>query len=246
LREIAAASDFDFVSVEPRRPAKGAARQEKGAARQSKGRAKKAKAASAWLSAVWSYRTPALAVVALGGLLAAVVVNAVYMQHTRHPAPLFGATFKVEAPKPPPRPAHLDALLADKMPDAVLSKVAAPAAALAPPPLDRSALSAAAPAAAREPVAAAPKKRGDPIGALLGEKSVDKSAAAAPVAGKTILSAQRALQKLGAPVKPDGTFGATTKKALEAFQRDNHLPVTGELTAKTRHLLAARSGLPQE
>jgi hypothetical protein len=243
LREIAAASDFDFVSVEPRRPAKGAARQ-------GKGRSKKAKAGSAWLSAVWSYRAPALAVVALGGLLAAVVVNAVYMQHTRHPAPLFGATFKVEAPKPPPRPAHLDALLADKMPDAVLSKVAASAAALAPPPLERSAPSAAAPAVAREPVAAPTKKRGDLIGALLGEKSVeksvDKSPAAAPVAAKTILSAQRALQKLGAPVKPDGTFGATTKKALETFQRDNHLPVTGELTAKTRHLLAARSGLPQE
>jgi peptidoglycan hydrolase-like protein with peptidoglycan-binding domain len=41
-------------------------------------------------------------------------------------------------------------------------------------------------------------------------------------------------------------LGATTKKALEGFQRDNGLPVTGELTAKTRHLLAARSGLPQE
>jgi hypothetical protein len=239
LREIAAASDFDFVSVEPRRPAKGSARQ-------GKARKKKAGAASAWLGRVWSYRTPALGVAALGALLAAVVINATYLQHSRHPAPLFGATFKVEAPKPPPRPAHLDALLSDKMPDAPLSKVAASEAALAPPPLERLAPSSAAPAVAREPAPAPAKKHGDAIGALLGGNSVEKSLAAPPVAPKTILSAQRALQKLGAPIKPDGALGATTKKALETFQRDNHLPVTGELTAKTRHLLAARSGLPQE
>jgi hypothetical protein len=242
LREIAAASDFDFVSVEPRRPARGSARQ-------GKTRNKKASAVRAWLSAVWSYRTPALGVAALGALLAAVVVNAAYMQHTRHPAPLFGATFKVEAPKPPPRPAHLDALLSEKMPNAALSKVAASAAALAPPPAMAPAPAAAVALARTAPAetAAAPaKKKTDAIGALLAGKSIDKSAAPAPVAAKSILSAQRALQKLGAPVKPDGALGATTKRALEAFQRDNHLPVTGELTAKTRHLLAAHSGLPQE
>jgi hypothetical protein len=241
LREIAAASDFDFVSVEPRRPARGAART-------GKGRAKKAGAGTSWLSAIWRYRAPALGVVALGALLTAVVVNAAYMQHTRHPAPLFGATFKVEAPKPPPRPAHLDALLAEKMPGAALSKAAAPAAALAPPPTVATAPAAVALArtAPAEPAAAPAKKKADAIGALLAGKSIDKSAAPAPVAAKSILSAQRALQKLGAPVKPDGAVGATTKRALEAFQRDNHLPVTGELTAKTRHLLAAHSGLPQE
>ncbi|WP_294538786.1 peptidoglycan-binding domain-containing protein [uncultured Rhodoblastus sp.] len=234
MREIAAASDFDFVSVEPRRPARGSARP-------GKGRAKKARAGTSWFSAIWRYRTPALGVAALGALLAAVVVNAVYMQQTRHPAPLFGATFKVEAPKPPPRPAHLDALLAEKMPGAALSKVAAPAAALAPPPAAASSQ-----ASGAESGAAPLRHKADAIGALLAEKNVEKKSAAAPVAAKTILSAQRALQKLGAPVKPDGAFGATTKKALETFQRDNHLPVTGELTLRTRNLLAARSGLPQE
>ncbi len=242
MREIAAASDFDFVSVEPRRPAKGGGRR-------GKGRSKKTGSAPAWLSAIWRFRTPALGVAAMGGLLAMIVVNAIYLQHQRHPAPLFGSTFKVEPPKPPPRPARIDTLLSERLPDAVMSKVAASDAALAPPPAAIAATGAS-PAAPVAPVAAPAKKRGDAIGALLGDqggaRSVEKSADPAPVPTKTVLTAQRALQKLGASVKPDGAFGAMTKKALEAFQRDNHLPVNGELTAKTRHLLAARSGLPVE
>ena len=247
MREIAAASDFDFVSVEPRRPAKGGARQ-------GKGRSKKAGSAPAGLSAIWRYRTPALGVAALGALLAMIVVNAVYLQHQRHPAPLFGSTFKIEPPKPPPRPARFDALLSEKMPEAVMSKVAASDAALAPPPaaaVSASGASSASPSAApAAPVATPAKKKADAIGALLADngvaRNVEKSVDPAPPAAKTVLKAQRALQKLGASVKADGAFGATTKKALEAFQRDNHLPVNGELTAKTRHLLAARSGLPVE
>ncbi|MGO9786849.1 MAG: peptidoglycan-binding domain-containing protein [Stellaceae bacterium] len=242
MREIAAASDFDFVSVEPRRPAKGA--------RGGKSRKKKTGSAPAWLSAIWRFRTPALGVAALGALLAMIVVNAVYLQHQRHPAPLFGSTFKIEPPKPPPRPARLDALLSEKLPVAVMSKVAASDAALAPPPAAAVASSGAPSAAPVAPVAAPAKKRGDAIGALLGDngaaRNVEMSADPAPPPAKTVVTAQRALQKLGASVKPDGAFGATTKKALEAFQRDNHLPVNGELTAKTRHLLAARSGLPVE
>ncbi len=253
MREIAAASDFDFVAVEPRRAAKSGARR-------GKGRQKKAGAASALLSAIWRYRAPAFGVAALGGLLAMIVVNAIYLQHQRHPAPLFGATFKIEPPKPPPRPARLDALLSEKLPDAVMSKVAASDAALAPPPAAAVAASGASSAAPVAPVAAPAKKRGDAIGALLGDNGVarkvekshvekshaEKSADPAPVPAKSVLTAQRALQKLGVSVKADGALGATTKKALEAFQRDNHLPVNGQLTAKTRHLLAARSGLPVE
>ncbi len=226
---IAAASDFDFVSVEPRRPAKGAA------ARRGKDRNKKARFAPAWLSALWRYRTPALGGMALAALLATIVVNAAYLQRQRHPAPLFGATFKIEPPKPPPRPATIDSLLGDKLPERPLAPVGpAPDAALAPPDA----------AASSEPAAApAPAKKGrDAIGALIAGNGV----VGAPIPAKAIVAAQRALQKLGAPVKPDGANGATTRKAVEAFQRDNHLPVNGELTLKTRRLLAARSGVPLE
>ena len=127
MREIAAASDFDFVAAEPRR-AKSAA------PKRGKGKKKPVRAALSWLAALRRFGTPFLAVVALIGLLTAVAVNAMYLQHGRHPAPLFGATFKIETPKPPPRPAHLDFLLGEKLPSHTPAPASATDAAFAPAP----------------------------------------------------------------------------------------------------------------
>lgn len=227
MREIAAASDFDFVAAEPR-PARAAAKR-------GRGRKKPAGAIFARLAKIWRYSTPFFAVASLLGLLAAIAVNAMYMQHGKHPAPLFGSTVKVDPPRPTPRPGHLELLLSDKLPSRTAGPVAAQPGALSAPPV----------VANLEPEApvAAPKKSHDAIGAMIAGKSPAPEAAAP---SKALISAQRALHKLGAPVTADGVLGATTRKALEAFQRDNHLPVTGELNAKTRKALAARSGLPVE
>ena len=240
MREIAAASDFDFVALEPRRQA---------GARARKGRRKAVDAQPSRFAALWRYRTPAIGGALLCGLLGVIAVNAMFLQHGRHPAPLFGSTVKIEPPKPPARPSSIDALINERIPPAPLQPVnAAPEAAFSAPvvddqpdaqPADRA-------PAAQAPVAQAAvapvKKSHDLIGALIAGNGVVTPA----VSGKSVMTAQRALQKLGAPVKPDGDYGAATRNAVEAFQRDNHLPVTGELTAKTRRALAARSGLPVE
>ena len=48
------------------------------------------------------------------------------------------------------------------------------------------------------------------------------------------LTAQKALTRLGyGPLKADGMAGPSTRRAVEAFQRTNTLPVTGELDAPT-------------
>jgi hypothetical protein len=262
LREIAAASDFDFIAAEPR-PAR--------AAKRGKPRKKPGGGFFARMAKIGRYGTPFFAVTALVGLLAAIAVNAMFMQHDRHPAPLFGSTVKIEPPRPAPRP-QLGALLADKLPSRTAGPVSASAGALSAPPVvrDLDDEQAGSPPIAAPP-SAGPKKSHDAIGALISGKSAApapaaKVAAAAPKAqaaapklaapapktaaepapSKSLLSAQRALHKLGAPVAADGHNGAATRKALETFQRDNHLPVTGELTAQTRKALAARSGLAVE
>ena len=127
MREIAAASDFDFVAAEPRRARSAAPKR-------GKGKKKPGGGALSRLAALRRFGTPFLAVVALIGLLAAVAVNAMYLQHGRHPAPLFGATFKIETPKPPPRPAHLDFLLGEKLPSRTPGPASATDAAFAPSP----------------------------------------------------------------------------------------------------------------
>ncbi len=229
MREIAASSDFDFVAVEPRRPSKA------GASRRGKGRRKKsALKAPAWLAALWRYRTPVIGGAALFGLLGAIAVNAMFLQRQRHPAPLFGATFKIDPPKPPPRPASIDALLEGRLQGGALSRIgSAPDSASAPP------ASEATPTAARAEAPAPAKKSRDVIGSLIADNGVIP----APASSKDVLSAQRALQRLGLVVKPDGEYGSATRKAVEIFQRDNHLPVNGQLTPKTRRLLSALSGL---
>jgi hypothetical protein len=235
LREIAAASDFDFVALEPRRP---------NARKRGKVQKAAAEARPSRIVALWRYRTPAFAAGLLCVLLGGIAVNAMFLQHGRHPAPLFGSTVKIEQPKPPRppvRPSSIDALLTERIPSAPLQPVnPAQGAAFSPPAVDDQA--AAAPASAPvSPAAAAPvKKTRDAIGALIAGNGV----ATPEASGKSVAAAQRALQKLGAPVKPDGDYGAATRKAVEAFQRDNHLPITGELNARTRRLLSARAGLP--
>jgi peptidoglycan hydrolase-like protein with peptidoglycan-binding domain len=100
----------------------------------------------------------------------------------------------------------------------------------------RSAEPPAAPRAA-EPAPALAKK--DPIAALLnGEGVVEPSAPPARVT-----AVQKALIKTGFVLRADGVMGATTRQALERFEQDRKLPVTGDLSPRTLRELAAQSGV---
>lgn len=60
-----------------------------------------------------------------------------------------------------------------------------------------------------------------------------------------VVAAQKALNRLGyGPIKADGVMGLTTKKALELFEKDRKMSVTGDLVSPTRRVLASQSGIP--
>jgi len=60
-----------------------------------------------------------------------------------------------------------------------------------------------------------------------------------------ILSLQRALSRLGyGPVRMSGTFGPDTKDAIERFERDWLMPVTGLMSENLFTKLAAVNGAP--
>lgn len=60
-----------------------------------------------------------------------------------------------------------------------------------------------------------------------------------------VLSLQRALARLGyGPVRVSGTFGPDTKEAIERFERDWMMPVTGLMTDNLFVKLAAVNGAP--
>lgn len=71
----------------------------------------------------------------------------------------------------------------------------------------------------------------------------------APVEGERkslrILSLQRALSRLGyGPVRMSGSFGPDTKEAIERFERDWMMPVTGLMSDNLFTKLAAVNGAP--
>jgi peptidoglycan hydrolase-like protein with peptidoglycan-binding domain len=83
--------------------------------------------------------------------------------------------------------------------------------------------------------AAAPAPvRNDPIAELI-----------APT--KQVLSIQRALADFGyGQIKPTGVYDPETKEAIEKFERDRRLPVTGQISDQVVRELAAMTGRPLE
>lgn len=151
--------------------------------------------------------------------------NVLMRQTARHPHPLFAKSEPV--PEPPRRP---------EMPVAPPLPVPRPeTAGVSTPPR---------PAPDARPKATVASA--DPIGALLraGESP------APPADGKPsprIVTAQKALAKLGyGPIEADGLMGTTTRAALERFERDKKLPVTGTLGRRTTKQLAQLSGFSIE
>src|SRR5215203_203494 len=153
---------------------------------------------------LFAVRRPALVLGTLVVLAAcaAVALNALAWQTTRHPAPLF--------PRAEP--------------------------ALRRPVLVPAPLPVASPAAK-------PASR-DPIGDLI--RGVDPASVAKDASAK-VAAAQRALTKLGyGTLKSDGAIGPGTRQAIEKFERDRRLPVTGDLNWRTTRELSAQAGMPIE
>ena len=64
---------------------------------------------------------------------------------------------------------------------------------------------------------------------------------------KRVLAIQRALADFGyGQIKPNGNFDADTRAAIEKFERDRRLPVTGEISDRFVRELAAMTGRPLE
>jgi hypothetical protein len=168
----------------------------------------------------WLWRRPGLAFgsAVFLGAATAIAANALVFQSGRHPAPLFG-TADATRPRPVAPP---------------LPPVRPAAAELQP-----------APAAAAPPAPVAPARPArDPIGDMLRSSETGGIARAD---ARPVAAAQRALTKLGyGPLKADGILGAGTRQALERFERDQKIPVTGDLGPRTARELAAQAGTPIE
>ena len=172
----------------------------------------------------------ALALVAV----CAIIVNALFMQAGRHPAPMFGTVtvmpavaslpashmlrprpVETDIPLPEPRPA--DAKPADPLANLVkTTNSVQPAPANIP----------------RPPMTVPVSTRIDSV----------------PVSGShRVAAVQRALTEYGyGQLKPTGVIGADTQAAIQRFERARKLPVTGQVSDRLLRELAAMIGHPVE
>lgn len=118
--------------------------------------------------------------------------------------------------------------------DPVASLTAAPAVATPLPPARPAAPPK--PAAAASAAASAPVALSSPAAGLLPPGEV-------PVSPR-VMAVQKALSQLGyGPVKVDGKLGAATEEAVQRFERDRRLPVTGQISDRVVREINAVAGL---
>ena len=184
------------------------------------------------------------------GLAGAIMVNALMLQHARHPAPLFRKSINLPMPQAPAHAPHekprvTEAVAPSRDPISQLLKSETPASRPAaeqektrPPQRHNGGASEHAAVTAVRPAAH------DPISQLL--KAGPSRTSHSDDQPKLVLGVQRALVKLGFVLRADGHMGAVTRHAIEQYERDRGLQVRDELTPKLVHQLAIESGVTIE
>jgi Putative peptidoglycan binding domain len=179
----------------------------------------------------------------------AIIANALFLQAGHHPAPMFGsvvanpATGSLASPLPRPRPAELASRAVDTAPPESRSVESKPAELK---PVETR--------AAAEPKAAEPRAS-DPLANLVKAtaampvtSNVPRPPAPIPVASqgsRRVAAVQRVLTEYGyGQLKPTGTIGSETQAAIQKFEREHKLPVTGQMSDRLVRDLVAMIGHP--
>jgi hypothetical protein len=184
----------------------------------------------------------------------AIVANALFLQTGPHPAPMFGSVVQMPVATtatvtllPRPRPAEADAAPPPAEPHLVEPK----SAELRPTELRLSDTKGS-------------EKSSDPLGNLVKATvsplsptpvapppvaNVPRPPASIPLAPLTgahrVAAVQRALAAYGyGQLKPTGTLGPETQAAIERFERERRIPVTGQITDRLVRELSSVIGHP--
>lgn len=191
----------------------------------------------------------------LAGLVAvaaisAIVANALFLQTGRHPAPMFGTVINLPAPSsaalsnPLPRPRPVGADMSPLEPKATEFRAE-------PKPAEK------APEKPVEASASTPRS-GDPLTNLVKAATstppsvaIARPPAPVPVqqspAARRIAGVQRALSEYGyGNLKVTGTMSGETQAAIQKFEREHKMQVTGLVSDRLLRELGAAIGHPVE
>jgi hypothetical protein len=181
--------------------------------------------------------------------VSAIIANALFLQAGRHPSPMFGSVVAFPAaalapasPLPRPRPVEADVFAAEpKLADArpAEPRPAEPRSA-EPKPADPLANLVKATSAAP----AAPSMIARPP-ASIPVPSRNETSANPSSGSRRVAAVQRALTEYGyGQLKPTGTVGTETQAAIQKFERERKIPVTGQISDRLVRELTAVIGRP--
>ncbi|MCA1424644.1 MULTISPECIES: peptidoglycan-binding domain-containing protein [unclassified Bradyrhizobium] len=192
--------------------------------------------------------------------IAAIVANALFLQIGRHPAPMFGTVINLPAPSsvplsnPMPRPRPVGADTSPLEPRATEFRVEPKPA--EPKPAEPKPVERAAEKAPEKPVeATASTRSNDPMTNLVKATTSTAPAALRPPApipaqspaARRIAGVQRALSEYGyGNLKITGTMSGETQAAIQKFEREHKMQVTGQVSDRLLRELAAAIGRPVE
>jgi hypothetical protein len=165
--------------------------------------------------------------------VSAIIANALFMQAGHHPAPMFGTVVAIPAvapalasPLPRPRPVDVAIKPAEASPSELKPvdlKAADPMANL----VKATTAAPVAPSTIARPPAPIPLATANPSGS------------------RKVAAVQRTLTEYGyGQLKPTGTVGADTQAAIQKFERERKIPVTGQMSDRLVHELTAMTGKP--
>jgi hypothetical protein len=160
--------------------------------------------------------------------VSAIIANALLLQTGHHPAPMFGSVAAMPAassPLPRPRPVVADESVSE--PRSAEPRPADPltnlvkAAGVAPAAVSN---------VLRPPAPVPAPSRAETI---------------ANAGSRRVAAVQRALTEYGyGQLKPTGTVGSDTQAAIQKFERDRKIPVTGQMSDRLVRELTAMIGHP--
>jgi putative peptidoglycan binding protein len=172
--------------------------------------------------------------------VAAIIANALFLQRGYHPAPMFGSVVVMPAgggaptsPLPRPRPNEAESATAE--PRVGESKAAEKSAEPKPE----------APGNLAKPTTASPVIRSNVFRPQAPVPISARSELAANSGARRVAAVQRALTEYGyGQLKPTGTVGSDTQSAIQKFERDRRIPVTGQMSDRLVRELTAMIGHP--
>ena len=176
------------------------------------------------------HRVARVAAIGMASTMAiGIMVNALMLQKGHHPAPLFGQ-IAIVAAKPAVATTPPAASTERGRIEAGIDEHAAVAQ-----PRVRNA------AGPRVAESEATAGTDDAIARLIAGGGAGPGAKADATDARTVANVQRALTKLGFKVPATGSMGPATRKAIEAYEKDRHLPAKGDIDRRLVRALSAEA-----